>query len=76
MKSQGGDDYYGRECDWWSVGVVVYEMLVGYPPFYAESLIQAYNNIMDHKKTLKFPDKDVHISPEAKDLIRKFLDSG
>ena len=56
--------------------MVVYEMLVGYPPFYAESLIQTYNNIMDYKKTLKFPDKDVHISPEAKDLIRKFLDSG
>lgn len=29
LQSQGGDGYYGRECDWWSVGVFIFELLVG-----------------------------------------------
>uniref|UniRef100_A0A4W3IR01 non-specific serine/threonine protein kinase n=1 Tax=Callorhinchus milii TaxID=7868 RepID=A0A4W3IR01_CALMI len=72
LKSQGGDGYYGRECDWWSVGVFLYEMLVGDTPFYADSLVGTYSKIMDHKNSLNFPD-DVDISKHAKDLICAFL---
>lgn len=72
LKSQGGDGYYGRECDWWSVGVFIYEMLVGDTPFYADSLVGTYSKIMDHKNSLKFPD-DIEISQEAKNIICAFL---
>ncbi|KAG8124276.1 hypothetical protein E2320_019679 [Naja naja] len=72
LKSQGGDGYYGRECDWWSVGVFLFEMLVGDTPFYADSLVGTYSKIMDHKNSLHFPE-DVEISRQAKDLICAFL---
>uniref|UniRef100_A0A8B9R7Q5 non-specific serine/threonine protein kinase n=1 Tax=Astyanax mexicanus TaxID=7994 RepID=A0A8B9R7Q5_ASTMX len=72
LMSQGGTGYYGRECDWWSVGVFLYELLVGDTPFYAESLVGTYGKIMDHKNSLTFPD-DVEMSKEAKSLICAFL---
>ena len=75
LKSQGVGGYYGRECDWWSVGVVLYEILVGDTPFYADSVISTYIKIMNHMNTLEFP-SDINMSKGSKDLIKKFLSSG
>ncbi|XP_048758911.2 rho-associated protein kinase 1-like [Ostrea edulis] len=72
LQSQGRPNYYGRECDWWSVGVFLYEMLVGDTPFYADSLVGTYGKIMDHKNSLSFP-SDIEISRDAKSLICAFL---
>jgi len=72
LQSQGGEGVYGRECDWWSVGIFVYEMLVGETPFYADSLVGTYSKIMDHNNRLHFP-SDINISKEAKSLICGFL---
>ena len=74
LKSQGGNGYYGSECDWWSVGVVLYEMLVGDTPFYAESVMGTYSKIMAHRGEPDYG--DCHVGPKAKDLIAKFLAEG
>ncbi|KAG0469976.1 hypothetical protein HPP92_016676 [Vanilla planifolia] len=63
---------YGMECDWWSLGAIMYEMLVGYPPFYSEEPMSTCRKIVNWKTHLKFP-VEAKLSPEAKDLITKLL---
>jgi len=72
LKSQSTISSYGCEVDWWSVGVFLYEMLIGETPFYAESLVGTYHKIMNHRDNLIFPD-DTPISGEARSLICSFL---
>lgn len=59
---------HGRAVDWWSLGILIYEMLVGYPPFCDEDSLGTYNRILKGK--VVFP---AHVSLHAKDLIRKLL---
>lgn len=63
---------YGMECDWWSLGAIMYEMLVGYPPFYSDDPITTCRKIVHWKNHLKFPE-DARLTPEAKDLICRLL---
>lgn len=63
---------YGKECDWWSLGAIMFECLVGYPPFCSENAHDVYRKIIDWRNHLYFPD-DVHLSREAEDLIRRML---
>ncbi|OAY71734.1 serine/threonine-protein kinase tricorner-like isoform X1 [Ananas comosus] len=63
---------YGMECDWWSLGAIMYEMLVGYPPFYSEDPMSTCRKIVNWRNHLKFPE-EAKLSPEAKDLISRLL---
>jgi len=63
---------YGLEVDWWSLGVICYECLVGYPPFYAEEPLQICRKIVNFKSAFKIP-AEAGLSPAAKDLLKKLL---
>lgn len=63
---------YGIECDWWSLGAIMYEMLVGYPPFCSDDPRMTCRKIINWKTCLKFPEEP-KISDEAKDLICHLL---
>lgn len=63
---------YGMECDWWSLGAIMYEMLIGYPPFCSDDPRMTCRKIINWKTCLKFPEEP-KISNEAKDLICRLL---
>ncbi|XP_071493466.1 citron Rho-interacting kinase-like [Diadema antillarum] len=66
------DSQYGTECDWWSLGIVAYEMMVGKTPFSSDSMVVTYSNIMDYKRKLSFPSNPA-TSPRATSLIKQLL---
>lgn len=63
---------YGVECDWWSLGCIMYEMLIGYPPFYSDNPVTTCKKTVHWRNHLKFP-RDSRLTPEAKDLISRLL---
>ena len=63
---------YGKEIDWWSLGVIFYEMLVGYAPFCSKHTNEVCFKVLHFENYLQFPEQ-VKISNLAKDLIFKLL---
>ena len=61
---------HGKSVDWWALGVLIYEMLAGYPPFYDESPFGIYQKILAGR--VEYPR---HIEPRGKDVVKKLLAS-
>ena len=61
---------HNRAADWWSYGILLFEMLCGIPPFYCENTERMYDLITNAE--LRFP-KRIQLSENAKDLIKKLL---
>jgi len=59
---------YGKAVDWWSMGVLMFEMCAGFPPFFDEDHIKLYGKIMAGK--VKYPS---HFSSPLKDLLKRLL---
>jgi len=59
---------YNKAVDWWALGVLMYEMAAGYPPFFADQPIQIYERIVAGR--VRFPS---HFSSDLKDLLRNLL---
>lgn len=62
---------HGRAVDWWSLGIMLYEMLFGIPPFYSENQNEMYEMILS--APLEFPE-EVPLGDEGKDLLTRLLD--
>uniref|UniRef100_A0A2K6A1R5 non-specific serine/threonine protein kinase n=1 Tax=Mandrillus leucophaeus TaxID=9568 RepID=A0A2K6A1R5_MANLE len=61
---------YTQLCDWWSVGVILFEMLVGQPPFLAQTPLETQMKVINWQTSLHIPPQ-AKLSPEASDLIIK-----
>ncbi|XP_031433366.1 citron rho-interacting kinase isoform X3 [Clupea harengus] len=68
----GGQTSYGPECDWWSLGVIAYEMMYMKSPFTEGTATKTINNIMNHQRYLKFP-KEPKVSKPFMDLVQSLL---
>ncbi|KAF1799104.1 camp-dependent protein kinase [Mucor lusitanicus] len=59
---------YGMAVDWWSLGILIFEMLAGHPPFYDDDHLKLYEKILQGK--IKWP---AYFDPHAKDLLKRLL---
>ncbi|CAF2218580.1 probable serine/threonine protein kinase IRE3 isoform X1 [Brassica napus] len=62
---------HGATADWWSVGIILFEFIVGIPPFNADHPEQIFDNILN--RNIPWPSVPEEMSHEARDLIDRLL---
>ena len=67
-----GQKGYDETVDWWSIGVIFFEMIVGYPPFFSDDPAITCQKILHWKKTFVIP-PEANLSPAATDLLKKMI---
>ncbi|CAG0924471.1 unnamed protein product [Notodromas monacha] len=59
---------YWKPIDWWAVGILIYELLVGRSPFHAKSDAEIFEKILECK-----PDYPENLSPASRDLMQNLI---
>lgn len=63
---------YDFSCDWWSLGTIMFECLIGWPPFCAEEAVDTYRKIVEWQKYLHFP-QDQPLKRETELFVRSLV---
>jgi len=63
---------YSYSCDWWSLGVIMFECLYGFPPFVSNSRHVTRQKILNWKQSLRFPSRP-RVSHEGVDIMQQLL---
>ena len=58
--------------DWWSIGVILFEMMVGYPPVFSDAPSITCQKILHWKKTLAIP-PEANLTPAASDILKRLI---
>uniref|UniRef100_A0A803TDW4 non-specific serine/threonine protein kinase n=1 Tax=Anolis carolinensis TaxID=28377 RepID=A0A803TDW4_ANOCA len=62
---------YGKPVDWWAMGVILYEFLVGCVPFFGDTPEELFGQVISDE--IAWPEGDEALPPDAQDLIGKLL---
>ena len=66
---------YNHMVDWWSLGICLYQFLIGCTPFTGDTAEQLFQNMLDPSVVIEWPDDDEwYIPEEVKDLVLRLLE--